>query len=31
VRDYPVYGAIPAGQNPPAGGYVDTIVVTLNF
>ncbi|MGG7054415.1 Csu type fimbrial protein [Nitrosomonas sp. ANs5] len=31
VRNYPVYGSIPAGQNPSAGTYVDTIVVTLNF
>lgn len=26
-----VYGAIPAGQNVPAGAYADTIVVTITY
>ena len=26
-----VYGAIPAGQNVPAGAYADTIVVTIAY
>jgi spore coat protein U-like protein len=26
-----VYGRVPAGQNVPAGGYADTITVTLNY
>jgi len=28
---YTVYGRIPARQNVPAGGYTDTIIVTLTF
>jgi len=31
VRNYAVYGQIPAGQNVPAGVYSDTIVVTVNY
>ncbi|MFB9059440.1 MULTISPECIES: Csu type fimbrial protein [Sphingobium] len=26
-----VYGRIPAGQNVPAGGYADTVTVTVNY
>lgn len=26
-----VYGRIPAGQNIPAGGYTDTVTVTVNY
>lgn len=26
-----VYGRVPAGQNVPAGGYADTITVTVNY
>ncbi|UIJ46866.1 spore coat U domain-containing protein [Sphingomonas cannabina] len=26
-----VYGRVPAGQNVPAGGYTDTITVTVNY
>lgn len=26
-----IYGRVPAGQNPRAGTYVDTIVVTVTF
>lgn len=28
---YPVYGSAPAGQNPYAGSYSDTVTVTLSF
>lgn len=28
---YSVYGSIPAGQNPYAGSYSDTVTVTLSF
>lgn len=31
VRDYPVYGTIPSGQNISAGVYTDTIIVTVNY
>ena len=31
VRNYPVYGRLPAGQNTPAGVYADTITVTVNY
>jgi spore coat protein U-like protein len=31
VRNYAIYGQIPAGQNVPAGIYSDTIVVTVNY
>lgn len=31
VRDYPVYGRLPAGQNTPAGAYADTVTVTVNY
>lgn len=31
VRDYPVYGRAPAGQNIAAGVYTDTITVTLLY
>ena len=27
----PVYGRIPAAQNKPVGGYVDTVVATVTF
>jgi spore coat protein U-like protein len=29
--NYPVYGAIPAGQDRAAGTFIDTIVVTVNY
>ena len=29
--DHPVFGKITAGQNVPAGNYVDTVTATLNF
>lgn len=29
--DYPVYGSVPAGQNPYIGSYSDVVTVTLNF
>jgi spore coat protein U-like protein len=29
--DYPVYGSIPAGQNPYVGSYSDVVTVTLSF
>lgn len=29
--DYPVYGSIPAGQNPYVGSYSDAVTVTLSF
>jgi spore coat protein U-like protein len=29
--DYPVYGLIPAGQNPYVGSYSDTITVLVSF
>ncbi|PIQ13010.1 MAG: SCPU domain-containing protein [Hydrogenophilales bacterium CG_4_9_14_3_um_filter_59_35] len=31
VRNYPVYGRLPAGQNTPAGAYTDIITVTVNY
>lgn len=31
TRNYTLYGRIPAGQDLRAGGYSDTIVVTLNY
>lgn len=31
VRDYTVYGRIPAGQNTRAGSYTDTITVTVLY
>jgi len=31
VRNYTVYGRLPAGQNVPPGSYADTIVVTVNY
>lgn len=31
VRNYPVYGRLPASQNTPAGAYADTITVTVNY
>lgn len=31
VRNYTVYGRIPAGQNVAPGGYSDTIIVTVNY
>lgn len=31
VRNYTVYGRIPAAQNKPAGSYADTIIVTITF
>lgn len=30
-RNYAIYGRIPAAQNPVAGTYSDTIVVTVNY
>jgi spore coat protein U-like protein len=29
--NYPVYGSVPAGQNPIVGDYSDVITVTLTF
>jgi spore coat protein U-like protein len=29
--DYPVYGSVPAGQNPYVGSYSDLVTVTLSF
>ena len=29
--DYPVYGRVPAGQNPYVGSYSDAITVTLTY
>lgn len=29
--DYPVYGGVPAGQNPYVGSYSDVVTVTLSF
>lgn len=29
--DYPVYGSVPAGQNPYVGSYSDAVTVTLTF
>ena len=29
--DYPVYGSIPAGQNPYVGAYSDVVTVVLTF
>lgn len=31
IVTYTLYGQIPAGQAAPAGGYMDTIVVTVNY
>ncbi|MDX2463819.1 MAG: spore coat U domain-containing protein [Porticoccus sp.] len=31
VRNYTVYGRLPAAQNKPAGSYADTIVVTITY
>lgn len=31
VRNYSIYGRVPAGQNMPAGTYSDTITVTVNY
>lgn len=31
VRNYTVYGRLPAGQNTPAGAYTDAITVTVNY
>jgi spore coat protein U-like protein len=31
VRDYTVYGRLPAAQNKPAGSYTDTIIVTVTY
>lgn len=31
VRNYPVYGRIPAGQNTLAGIYADILTVTVNY
>ncbi|MDC7677510.1 Csu type fimbrial protein [Asticcacaulis machinosus] len=28
---YTLYGQVPAGQSVPAGGYVDTIIVTVSY
>ena len=29
--NHPVFGKIAAGQNVPAGDYVDTVTATINF
>lgn len=29
--DYPVYGSVPAGQNPYVGSYSDVVTVVLSF
>jgi spore coat protein U-like protein len=29
--DYPVYGSVPAGQNPYVGAYSDTLTVVVTF
>ncbi len=31
VRNYTIYGRIPAGQNVASGGYTDSITVTVNY
>ncbi len=31
VRNYTVYGRLPAGQNVPPGSYTDTVIVTVNY
>ena len=31
AQSHPVYGRIPAGQNPPATTYADTISVTVTY
>lgn len=31
VTDYPVYGSVPAGQNPYVGAYSDVVTVVLTF
>jgi spore coat protein U-like protein len=31
VKNYTVYGLMPASQNIPAGSYSDTIMVTVNY
>lgn len=31
VRNYPLYGRVPASQNVPAGAYSDTITVTVIY
>jgi spore coat protein U-like protein len=31
LRNYPVYGRIPGGQNQPAGTYQDTVTATVTF
>lgn len=31
TADYPVYGSIPAGQNPYVGAYSDIVTVVLTF
>lgn len=31
VRNYPVYGMIPVGQNLSTGIYSDTIMITVNY
>lgn len=30
-RTFTVYGRVPAGQDVPAGAYVDTVTATVNF
>ena len=30
-RSYTVYGRVPAGQDPPAGSFTDTVTATVNF
>ena len=31
TRSFPTYGRIPAGQDPDAGSYTDTVTATVNF
>lgn len=31
IRNYPVYGQVPAQQNVATGSYADTIIVTVNY
>lgn len=31
ITPYTVYGRVPGGQNPPAGTYNDTVIVTVTY
>jgi len=31
IKDYSIYGRIPARQNSYVGNYSDTIIVTVNY